>query len=443
MDLIDFPKAMEIALDSLLSDRLAILCGAGLSMSAPSNIPSAADLASVAKKKYDAMYGVNRSPLAHDIEKQAEFFFKRGELGTIYLRTLIDQHAFSVPPNLGHFAIADLMLVRAIQTAASTNVDSLIEVAGAELFGRIGAAIDRDRIAMLPPGTSPLLKIHGCWSQDQRNTVWAKGQLDDEPVKGRIERSKEWLKNQLLDRDLLIVGYWTDWDYLNEVLDITLGQVEPARVLVINPSETADLVGKAPALHALGSRAKNKFFSHVRTLGDTFLNQLRIGYSLSFIRRVLHAGEDSLRHETGMDADSAWFEPVPADAQTLWLIRRDLEGCNPNAPATMRAPPSEPLLGLTLLQLQKAGAVPDGPYWALATERIRVLRTPGTLLGLGERSYAHETPPTTAPTVVIAVGAESSSLPGHIVRSGVAPSITRGGGPRWLTRADAITEFRL
>jgi hypothetical protein len=207
---IDLEEGIAAALDALHADRLVVLCGAGLSMAGPSNLPGAAQLAAEAKRKYDSLYGTSRPPLPPGIEEQAELFFQRGELGTFYLRTLIDHHAFAGPPNSGHTAVADLLMVRAIQTAVSTNVDTLIETAGTLLLGQVGAGIDRGGVASLAPDISPLLKIHGCWSSDHDNTVWAPGQLAVEPVASRMQGNKEWLRDRLLDRDLIIVGYFSD-----------------------------------------------------------------------------------------------------------------------------------------------------------------------------------------------------------------------------------------
>jgi hypothetical protein len=72
--------------------------------------------------------------------------------------------------------------------------------------------------------------------------------LSAEPVASRITGSTEWLSVHLLDHDLIVVGYFTDWDYLNAVLDRTVGDVRPARVLIIDPSDATDLARKAPAL---------------------------------------------------------------------------------------------------------------------------------------------------------------------------------------------------
>src|SRR3546814_7383362 len=85
MQQIDFDTGVQVALDSLLAERLALLAGAGLSMAPPSSLPSAATIAAEAKRKYDAIHGIGRAPLSPDIEQQAEFFFQRGELASVYL----------------------------------------------------------------------------------------------------------------------------------------------------------------------------------------------------------------------------------------------------------------------------------------------------------------------------------------------------------------------
>jgi hypothetical protein len=442
LDEIGLDNGIEIALTALHADRLALLCGAGLSMAAPSNLPNAAQLAAEAKRKHDAQYGATRPPLPVGIEEQAEYFFQRGELGTVYLRNLIDPHAFAGHPNAGHTAVADLLLVRAIQAAVSTNVDTLIETAGSMLFGRIGAAIDRKGVAALLPEMAPLLKIHGCWAIEPENTVWALGQLSAEPVASRITGSAEWLSVHLLDRDLIVVGYFTDWGYLNAVLERTLGDVRPARVLIIDPSDGTALAAKAPALNALGTRATSQFY-HVRVSGDAFLGRLRTEFSLGFVRGVLHAGGQAFNDLTGTPPDPAWLEPARIDVDDLWRERRDLEGRFPNHPSRDRAPPEEPTLGVTILQLRASGALPEGPYWLLKGLRVRIVRTPNQLLHVIQAAFARETPPAVAPDIIIAVGAEPSALPSHVVRGATPASIARGSSGRWLTRPEAVMELSL
>ncbi len=322
---IDLETGVSYAFDALVSDRLAMLLGAGLSMAPPSSLPSAAILAWTAKQRYDAIHGTTRAPLAEGIEEQAEFFFQRGELATLYFRTLIDFDAFAGQPNPGHEAVADLLLTRGIQTAVTTNVDILIETAGQFLFGQIGTGVSGNVCAALPPDQSPLLKIHGCRTCYPDNMVWAPGQLACPPVEQYIEASAAWLGLRLADRDLVIVGYWTDWDYLNEVLERTLGQVRPSRVIVVDPGEGGTFAIKAPALYEIGGRTGAQFY-HVRVSGADFLAGLRSTFSKSFIRRILYSGNQEFVDMTGAPAAAAFLEAPALNNEELWRVRRDLEG---------------------------------------------------------------------------------------------------------------------
>ncbi|MDZ7802977.1 SIR2 family protein [Thiohalophilus sp.] len=269
-----------------------------------------------------------------------------------YFSKLIDKHAFSSQPNNGHYAVADMLLVSCIKTAITTNVDTLIETAGEYIFGTIEAGIDGYEVAALSPDVSPLLKIHGCRSRDWKNMIWAPGQLEVDPVKQRILNSETWLRANLLNKDILVVGFWTDWDYLNQVLAATLGAISPSRIVVVDPSDTGTFIEKAPELFDLGDRATD-IFAHVQASGSDFLDSLRRKFSQTYIRKVLYSGKDDYYADTGYEPDPGWLEPQTDDNYTLWSIRRDLEGCGPNVPATRKQPhPGETLLGLTLLKLQ-------------------------------------------------------------------------------------------
>jgi hypothetical protein len=433
---------IDLAFTSLLAQRLAIVAGAGLSMAPPSKLPSAWTLAARAKATYGLQWGTAKPPLSDNIEAQAEFFFAQNELQTVYLATLIDRHAFAGRPNPGHLAIADLMLSQAIQTVVTTNVDPLIETAGNNLFGQIEAGIDGATVAALPPHVTPMLKIHGCRLVDWPNTVWAPSQLNIEPVLSRVASSVPWVSQRLLNRDLVIVGYWTDWDYLNQILTEVMNAINPSRVIVIDPADSGTFPAKAPALFALGQRAANGFH-HVKESGGVFLAALRRKFSQHMIRAVLHSGAGAYADDKGIAPNPAWLEPPPMDDGELWLLRRDLLGCAPNAPATSTAPPNEPLLGMTLLKLLAAGAVPDGSCWKLGGKLIRVLRAPNQILHQVEAEYDGDVAPIVAPDYVIAVGAESRALPASIARGGGTPSIARTSGGAWLSYTDAVGEFGL
>src|SRR3546814_17709625 len=93
------------------------------------------------------------------------------DLASVYFRTLIDPNIFAAPPNEGHFAVADLLLVQGIQTAITTHVDVLIETAGQNLYGQIETGIDQTEVAGLTPHTSPLRKVQGCRQKDQDQMI--------------------------------------------------------------------------------------------------------------------------------------------------------------------------------------------------------------------------------------------------------------------------------
>jgi hypothetical protein len=278
-----------------------------------------------------------------------------------------------------------------------------------------------------------MLKIHGCWQQDRDNTVWAPSQIAAHPVAARIASSETWLKNALVDKDLLIVGYSTDWDYLNQVIEQTLGTVSPASVVVVDPSETAAFVAKAPELAALAGRAGKGAF-HVRLSGADFLDELRLTFSKVFVHRAIAKGVTEFQHLAG-HPPSAGSQAAPSlGNDDLWRIRRDLLGCKPGQPARQAAPHDEPAVGLTLLQMREAGGTPDGCYWNVGGRTVRVIRAAGAFLHALEGEYRWEMPPVSAPDVVVAIGAEDSHLPADLARRPDG-SIARGAGPAWMTRA--------
>jgi hypothetical protein len=245
------------------------------------------------------------------------------------------------------------------------------------------------------------------------------------------------LKVRLLDRDLIIVGYATDWDYLNDALAAVLGAARPARVIVVNPDDGVAFERKAPVLYQLGQRASTSF-AHVRSTASAFLAALRLAFSKSFVRRILYAGADEYRHQTGVDPHFDWTEPPNVDNDTFWKMRRDLEGRLPTEPAQAHNPPDEPLIGLTLLQLQARGAIPDGSYWLLDGHRIRVLRGLNTPLHRVQMAFEREVAPIIAPDIVVVVGAEAHALPANIARGETRSTIARGTASRWMTRLEAV-----
>jgi len=438
---IDLDEGIRIALDALFEDRLAAICGAGLSMASPSSIPSAWDVAEKAKLKYDSMYGATEPPLSENIEEQAEFFRNRGQLGSMYLRSLVDRHIFSAPSNLGHFAIADLLLTSALKLVLSTNVDALIEQAGDKLYGGIAVATDRDGAASFPNTDSVLLKIHGCWKKDLEQTVWAPGQLNDIPFSTRIPECAEWLSTQLLNRDILIVGYFTDWDYLNSVLETSLEAVNVGNVIVVDTSPPESLLTKAPSLHEFCENSANRFV-HVQMSGDDFLDTLRKRWSSQYLRRILFSGYNTMI-ELGEDIEEDLREPPDLDTQSLWFHRRDLEGCSPTEPCTKKVPNNEPVLGYHILKLRMAGATVDGRYWNIAGQTIRVLNSSSMALHQVEKIFKGDVSSVTGPDVTIASGATNLNMHANISRPVGSGTIVRPEAKKFMTFDEAVLELNL
>ena len=411
-------------------------------MAAPSNIPSAWTVAQRAKAKYDEIFGASQPALSENIEEQADHFHAIDQLGSMYLSRLVDYNTFSAPPNPGHYAIADFLLTQSVKLALSTNVDALIENAGDKLFGAVVTATTRDAAAALYPDKAPLLKIHGCWKADFQKTIWAPTQLGDPTVKTRIEQCADWATQQLVNRDLIIVGYFTDWDYLNELFEECLKAAQPSKVIVVDPSTEENLQEKAPGLFEVGESATDGFF-HVRASGADFLAELRKRWSTTFVRRVFTAGNNQLAESGNPRANEAYCEPPEATVEVLWAMRRDMEGAGPNDPCQRSEPHNDPNLGVAHVLLRAAGAQLDGSYWELNGQRIRVIRGSGRALNVVEREHASSLSPLAAPDVTIVAGARDYALKADIARSEDHSSLVRARPSRFITDEQAEREFEL
>jgi hypothetical protein len=435
---VDIDGGIDIALRSLVFDRLAILAGAGLSMAPPSNLPSALQIGRAARERYAALFGP--PPFSDDIAEQADYFFENNELGTVFLRKLIPRDEFAGHYNSGHTAVADLILIGALRAAVTTNIDTMIEAAGQALWGQIETGVDEVAMQRVAHDCTPLLKIHGCRQIGLEETIWSARQLEDTDTREKLQRSAAWLSQRISNHDILVVGYCTDWDYLNSVLDFVFQSQTPVRLIVVNPADDATMARVAPQFFTIGERATGGCF-HVRCSGADFLDRLRLKFSESYLRQILASGGDAYTEMHGTPPDQTLLEPPPSTNETYLQLRRDMEGCFPRKPATHRRPIAGPLLGLTLLQLRAAGATVDGLWWTLGSQTVRVLRGEGQLLHAIKAAFDGEVAPIVAPDIVIAVGAEAASLPSHIVRDGTPASITRGASVRWMTREQATMEL--
>ena len=97
----------------------------------------------------------------------------------------------------------------------------------------------------------PATSAHGCGQRDPENVLWCKEQraapYADRYAKlnERLDKSKAWLGGYLQNMDFLFMGFWTDWDYLNEVLGTTVSEAKPPWIFVVDPATPEDLENKA------------------------------------------------------------------------------------------------------------------------------------------------------------------------------------------------------
>src|SRR2546430_2786721 len=53
------------------------------------------------------------------------------------------------------------------------------------------------------------------------------------PIDARIAGIQAWLDVRLQHKDLVVVGFWSDWAYLNDALVACVGTGTPARIIVV------------------------------------------------------------------------------------------------------------------------------------------------------------------------------------------------------------------
>lgn len=434
-------EVLATLLAAVAGRRLVVFTGAGLSMPAPSSLPSAKRLAVECAARHEANTGEEFGESEReDIEAQARYFRERGTLESYFLNTLVNWKRFAGDPNPGHFAVADLLLSGAVDLSITTNVDVLVERA-ADALGEpmlVGATDGTE--AATPRDHRPLLKLHGCIRHSVEHTLWCREQLDETDWRSRIENSARWLAGRLVQKDIVFVGYWTDWPYLNQVLALILSDQVPRSVTIVDPSSPDDLAHKAPSLWAW-AHGEGVAFRHVQSSGSEFLDSLRRRFSHLLLKRMAAVGRDAYATVSG--AACPTFPPVDAcSTADLYDIRRDWSGVARNAVTRRRVEePADELLGKTFYELVAAGGVLDGSTLLVAGKRVRLVQGAGRMLYALKAELARDVPPVDAPDLTVCVGAEDDGgVPPDILRPERRPSVIRPGtAGEWCTHAGART----
>jgi hypothetical protein len=321
----------------------------------------------------------------------------------------------------------------------STNFDFLIEEAAMSLGEPFYVAdIDGDE-ANIKRDRQPHLKIHGCLVRDDKSTLWCKSQLANTPIKERHAQFKTWLAANLRERDLVFVGFWSDWSYLNEIFEDALGGIDQGLVVIVNRSDEAALQSKAPQLWTWsGSEKVTRIV--VEESADAFLDDLRAVVWRTFIERLHRESAATYSVLTGKPSNP--LPPIPENLSSDDLYALHLDVCGvPRGNVARKKSPDTTMqtLGAVQIGLMKEGASMEGNHYLLNGTRIRVVYGQGRLLSDIRKLYEEESTDFMPAEITIGVGAkDDGGVPADVVRGPANKStIVRAVSlSRWQTEED-------
>lgn len=429
-------------LTALETGNLMFLCGAGLSTPAPSSLPSAM---AVAEKCFDRWNVVEAlAPgLRKDIEGLADFFYQRGDFVSTFIEHVVPWGELVGRPNSGHATVADFLICRAVHGAISSNFDPLIEAWANEHKVAMRGALDGIEAVNFQQLSNPLLKFHGCMQRRPEETVWTSSQFADPTIEERLRWCSEWMRLHLPGRHLVVVGFWSDWDYLNGVFSDAFAARGAASVTVVNRGTTDELQRKAPdlwdKLNAAGAH-----FVHVEMSSDDFLVELRQEFSELWYRKLVARGRAFMPAPVG--APPAHVPASGLSVDDLYDLRRDMEAVPYTHSATLREPgPSAGEACSMRLRLQDQGATPYRSWLRLGGRSVRVINGAGRPLQDIQRGYT-EPPTDEHADAIVCAGSTDLGVPSRIISKGTPMSVVRpasGAGRTWMTTSEAVVAFGL
>jgi hypothetical protein len=434
---------LDKLLTAMRGNNLIALVGAGLSMAPPSNLPNAKTVANIC---YDRRLPLEALPpaLRDDIEGLAGHFYDSHNFREVFLDELVPWNELVGRPNAGHEAIGDFLVTGALRAALTSNFDPLIERWAQDHKVALRGALDGNEAVTFSNVSSPLIKFHGCWHREPEHTVWSPKQLTDAPISDRIASFTNWVNLHLPNRHLLVIGFWSDWDYLSNILISALTHRHALSVTVVDPSPTAMLQAKASGLWAVLNSLSAEF-THVPMSGADFLEELRTAFSRAWLRAFYALANGPL-------AAVGQALPHPLDSESmggvdLYFLRRDVEGHSYDRAAHIKWP--VPAMGQAATFRSKA--INSGAMRATGSDlthnglRFRVINGAGLDISEMTKDY-RDAPSITSPDVIACVGASKSGTPATIVSRVSHSTVVRGsagGGSRWLTEAEAIAELSI
>lgn len=416
------------------NDALVFLCGAGLSVPEPSFLPSAPVVAKACFDKRTPIEALNAA-LEHDVDSLAGHFYARGDFTETFI-PLVPWNDLAGKPNRGHAAIADMLVSRAAHGALSANFDTMIERWAEDLKIDMQGALSGQEATEFAAISNPLLKFHGCMKRGKTNTLWTQAQLSEPEIQNRIQSCSQWMTLHLPGKHLVVVGFWTDWGYLNSVLATAFSITNAASVTVIDPSPSDALREKAPNLWVKLNELSTQF-EHVQASGADVLEQLRTAYSRAWLRKFYALGKPAAT------ALSLGAEPSPdaISIDGLYDLRRDIEGVPYTRAATLKAPPtSSGEAALAHIKLISSGGTQDGAWLKCSGHSVRVINGSGKVLE--DVRVAHQEPSSLPqPDIVVCTGSIDLGVPARVLASGKGASVVSpaaGGSARWITLQEAL-----
>jgi hypothetical protein len=291
--------------------------------------------------------------------------------------------------------------------------------------------------------TNPLVKFHGCLQRARDATLWTQGQVSERDIQARVKSCSEWMNLHLPGKHLIVIGFWTDWGYLNDVIGNSLTITNASSVTVIDPSTTMELQTKAPNLWKK-LNGLSSLFEHVQASGADALEELRTAFSKVWARKFQAFGRPLVEAAGFSVAPPGLFDTLAGDE--LYNLRRDAEGVSYMHAATLRGPLANVAQTAFVYAIfLNAGATMQGAWLRYSGRLIRVVNGAGQ--GLADVEARYKEPPTVLQSeIVVCAGAIELGVPAKLIASGRGASTIRpapGGGARWLTLETARAEFGL
>jgi hypothetical protein len=377
--------------------------------------------------------------LRDNIDLLAGHFHGTGEFESVFIGRLVPWNELVGEPNAGHAAVADFLISGAANAALSANFDPMIEEWAHANKVAMRGAMDGQEAVRFADVTRPLMKFHGCLLRKPEETLWTKAQLTAPAVKQRVESCSMWMQLNLPGKDLLVVGFWTDWGYLNDVLATAMANQPFTSVTVIDPLDSAALQSKAPMLWAKLT-AGGILFQHVQASGAEALEELRIAFSKVWGRKFYELGRPLLEAEGKVFGSASRDSLDTMECDHLYDFRRDAEGVPYNRAARKKEPAAEAAeAAFAHLLLIGSGAARDGAWYVRGGRSIRIVHGSGRALSTVREHY-NEPPTAREADIIVCAGARDLGVPGSLISSGRGASVVRpahGGGSRWLTLEQA------